>query len=113
MMMPIFGLEPPDVMILFKPIGAQPGEHGVALEILQPLFLHRGQGRRARMLRPPGGMTKSAGTIGAHAIERDVDRGRRFNSILHAFKADPAAGEAAHRIAVKPVIDDLLHARRR
>ena len=41
-----------------------------------------------------------------------VDHGGRLHRLVHALEPDPGAGEARHREAVEPVVDDLLHARR-
>ena len=41
---------------------------------------------------------------------RAVDDRGRLHRLVHAFEAHPGAGEARHRPAVEPVVDDLLHA---
>ena len=48
-----------------------------------------------------------------HAIQPPVDHARDLDRILHQLEAAPEPRKAAQRIAVKPVIQDLLHARRR
>ena len=44
--------------------------------------------------------------------ERGIDGGRRFDVVLDAFDRRPGAGEARQRVAVEPVVDQLLHAGR-
>ena len=58
-------------------------------------------------------MTKAAGTMGLTRSSETSIEPVEFNRILQAFEADPGAGETAHRKAIKPVIDNLLHACRR
>ena len=112
MITPIFGVGTAGRDDFVQAIGAEPGEHGVALEILQALLLIEDRVARAN-IEAAGRHDETGWNDRPHAIERDVDRARRFNRILQTFETGPGAGETAHRIAVKPVIDDLLHASRR
>ncbi len=62
-----------------------------------------------RMLRPPGGSTKSLRDDDFHAVRIDVDRSARLDHVGHALEPDPAARIAAHREAVQAVVEVLLH----
>ena len=92
-------------------VGAQIGQHRIALVEMHPAFLldeielaadSEAAGRRGVIGRSDDG----------DAVERTVDGGRRFDVILDAFDADPDRGEARQRDTVQAVIDDLLHAGR-
>ena len=65
-----------------------------------------------RMLSPPSRHAEIVRRDDLHAIEAAVDHAGRFHRLVHAFERDPGAGEARHRPAVEPVVDDLLHAGR-
>ena len=65
-----------------------------------------------RMLRPPGGISKSAGRTTCDAVRIDVDRGRAFDRLGDRLEADPAAGKARQREAEQAEIEIFLHRRR-
>ena len=62
------------------------------------------------MFRPPSGISK-AGVRELHPVRAAIDDGGRLDRVLHQFQAYPDAGKAAERDAVKPEIEDFLHAR--
>ncbi len=54
---------------------------------------------------------KVVGRDQLHAVGIDIDRGRAFDGVGHAFESDPQAGVAAHRPAMQAEVDDFLHRR--
>ena len=82
----------------------------MALELVHPLFL-ADEVEFGADVQPAGGHVEFWDD-GADAIERSVDGGRRFDIVLDAFERHPRARKAAHGVAQKAEIDDLLHARR-
>ncbi len=78
------------------------------------------------VLHPRLGGEERVGPADRHAVRRqrevvgnddagarrvDVDRRRTLDRVGDALEADPAAGVAAHRPAVQPEVEDLLHRR--
>ena len=90
-------------------VGAQEGQHGVALEIVQPRFL-----RQDGIVEADVEAAFRHREIGrgddVDPVEARVDRRRRFDRLVHGLQRDPGAGEARHRPAVEAVIENLLHA---
>jgi hypothetical protein len=103
------GLRPAAIDDAVEAVGLGIGDGGEALEIVQTAFL----------LEPViGGADIEAarrhGEVGGDhrldAVEPSLDRGRRLHRIMHAFDADPAAGETRQRETVEAVVEKLLDA---
>ena len=90
-------------------VGADEGEHRVALVFLQPGFLL--EDAVARADREATGRHLVVGRHhDLHAIEGAIHRRRRFDCVLEAFEPDPHARIARHREGIEAVVEDLLHA---
>ncbi len=91
-------------------VGAHEGQHGVALEVVQPRFLRQHRIAEADV----EAALRHAEIIGRDdldAIEAAVDRGGRLDGLVHRLQRHPGAGVARHRPAVEAVIEHFLNAR--
>ena len=96
---------------LVEMIGAQEGQHGVALEVVQARFLAE-DGVVEADVEAAVGHDEIVGRDDLDAVEAAVDDAGRLHRLVHAFERGPGAGEARHRPAIERVVDDLLHAGR-
>ncbi len=96
---------------LVELVGAQEGEHGVALVIVQARFLAE-DGIDEADIEPTLRHAEIVGRDKLDALDGAVHHAGRFHRLVHAFERGPGAGEARHRPAVERVVDDLLHAGR-
>ena len=107
--MPTFGAAPPLKDRPVDLVGGEPGDHRVALVILQPrLLFEDGVGRAD--VEAAGRQLVVGGNDRVDAVEPRIDDSGRFDRVLDAFDPDPDAGEAAQRVAERAIIQNLLHA---
>ena len=83
---------------------------GTALVFMQPGFLPQKIDLRPNV--DPILRQVDLGQVDLHPVDAAIHRGSGFHIVLDAFERHPIAGEARQGIAIKPVIEDFLHAGR-
>ena len=92
-------------------VGAGEGQDGGALVVVQARFLVERLVAEADV-EALGGHDEVVGNLDLDAVDAAVDGGGGLDVVLHAFDADPHAGEARQREAEDAEVEDLLHAGR-
>ena len=95
---------------LVQAVGLDVGQDRRALVDVEALLLIEEVVRAADV--QPARRHLEGGNDHFHPVEGGVDGGGRLDVVLHAFQADPDAGEAGQGDGVDAVIEDLLHAGR-
>lgn len=96
---------------LVQLVGPGEGDGGEALVSVESLLLLQAVVIGADV-EAAGRQFEVRGDDGLDAVEARFDDGGRFHRVMHAFDADPAAGEARQGIAMEAVIEEFLEASR-